>query len=157
MAVMVRVVFMCGPAGSGKSTIARDLEAAGMERLSFDRIAWDRGHRAMPVPASEQEAISHQLRARLLELVDAGDDVVLDFSFWSRAMRDEWRQLLGSRGVVPELYYVATTRETVLKRIRERVAADGDGFPLDEATAREYFERFEAPTDEEGPFTVFGS
>lgn len=46
---MSRVVLMCGPPGSGKSTYARRLEA--------------------------------ELRRRLLELVAAGRDVVLDFSF----------------------------------------------------------------------------
>ncbi|MFP5335513.1 MAG: hypothetical protein ACLGIV_09380 [Actinomycetes bacterium] len=30
-----------------------------------------------------------ELRRRLLELVAAGRDVVLDFSFWSRRMRDD--------------------------------------------------------------------
>lgn len=33
---MSRVVLMCGPAGSGKSTYARRLEAQGMVRLSID-------------------------------------------------------------------------------------------------------------------------
>ena len=33
---MGRVIFMCGPAGSGKSTVARQLEQQGMTRLSFD-------------------------------------------------------------------------------------------------------------------------
>ncbi len=33
---MSRVIFMCGPAGSGKSTYARRLEQDGMTRLSID-------------------------------------------------------------------------------------------------------------------------
>ncbi|MDH6238371.1 adenylate kinase family enzyme [Cryobacterium sp. CG_9.6] len=34
---MTRVVFMCGPAGSGKSTVARELESGGMARLTLTR------------------------------------------------------------------------------------------------------------------------
>lgn len=40
---------MCGPAGSGKSTVARRLEAGGMTRLSYDQEAWNRGLRDMPL------------------------------------------------------------------------------------------------------------
>lgn len=43
---MSRVIFMCGPAGSGKSTVARRLEGKGMVRLSFDVAAWQAGLRA---------------------------------------------------------------------------------------------------------------
>jgi len=53
------------------------------------------------------------LRVRLLELVASGADVVLDFSFWSRRMREDYRDLLEPTGVVPETVYLATDRETV--------------------------------------------
>lgn len=71
---------MCGPA-----TYARRLEAQGMVRLSTDSELWRRGH-PKPIPSTEvHNEIETQLRQRLLELVAAGRDVVLDFSFWSRA------------------------------------------------------------------------
>lgn len=46
---MPQVVFMCGPAGSGESTVARLLEAQGRTRLSYDQEAWNRGLRVMPL------------------------------------------------------------------------------------------------------------
>ncbi len=52
--------------------------------------------------------IEADLRARLLDLVAQGADVVLDFSFWSRRMRDDYRELLEPTGVVPETIYLAT-------------------------------------------------
>jgi shikimate kinase len=42
---MGRVIFMCGPAGSGKSTVAREYEQQGMVRLSFDQEASPAGER----------------------------------------------------------------------------------------------------------------
>ncbi|WP_373637793.1 hypothetical protein [Arthrobacter sp. ZGTC412] len=36
---------MCGPAGAGKSTIARQLASAGMVPLSFDEAAWHMSRR----------------------------------------------------------------------------------------------------------------
>ena len=102
VSIMARVIFMCGPAGSGKSTVARQYERQGMTRLSFDQEAWSRGITTMPLSEDVHRDIEGVLRARLLDLVRAGADVVLDFSFWSRCMRDEYRELLRPFGVVPE-------------------------------------------------------
>ena len=79
-----------------------------MTRLSFDQEAWSRGITTMPLPQDVHGDIEHVLRARLVDLVRAGSDVVLDFSFWSRHMRDEYRKLLRPLGVVPETVYLAT-------------------------------------------------
>lgn len=48
MAAVGRVIFMCGSAGSGKSTGTRRYEREGMTRLSLDQEAWARGVTAMP-------------------------------------------------------------------------------------------------------------
>jgi predicted kinase len=154
---MGRVIFMCGPAGSGKSTIARQYERQGMSRLSFDQEAWSRGITAMPLPDDVHREIEDALRACLLDLVRARSDVVLDFSFWSQAKRDEYRALLRPLGVVPETVYLATDRATVLRRIGDRAARDGDDFRLSPELAALYFDHFEVPTEAEGPLTVVTS
>jgi len=151
---MGRVIFMCGPAGSGKSTVARQYEHLGMVRLSFDQEAWSRGITAMPLPQDVHRDIEHVLRARLADLVRAGSDVVLDFSFWSRRMRDEYREFLRPFGVVPETVYLATDRATVLQRIGARAARGGDDFKISMELAACYFDHFEVPTAAEGPLTV---
>jgi hypothetical protein len=151
---MGRVIFMCGPAGSGKSTVARRYERQGMTRLSFDQEAWARGITGMPLPQDVHRDIERVLRARLADLVRAGADVVLDFSFWSRRTRDEYRGLLRPLGVVPETVYLATDRATVLQRISSRAARDGDDYAISEELAAFYFDHFEIPTAAEGPLTV---
>ena len=145
---------MCGPAGSGKSTVARQYEREGMTRLSFDQEAWSRGITTMPLVEDTHRDIERALRTRLDELVRAGADVVLDFSFWSRRMRDDYRALLRPHGVIPETVYLATDRATVLARVRARSAGDGDDFQLTEELAAAYFDHFEPPTPAEGPLTV---
>jgi predicted kinase len=153
---MGRVIFMCGPAGSGKSTVARRYERQGMTRLSFDQEAWSRGITTMPLSPGVHRDIEDVLRARLVELVRAGADVVADFSFWSRAMREEYRGLLRPLGVVPETVYLATDRATVLRRIAARAAGDGDDFAISAELAAFYFDHFEPPTADEGPLTIIG-
>jgi predicted kinase len=156
VAVVGRVIFMCGPAGSGKSTVARRYEQQGMTRLSFDQEAWSRGITVMPLPEDVHRDIEQVLRGRLVDLVRAGGDVVLDFSFWSRRMRDSYRELLLPFGVVPETVYLATDRATVLARVAARAARDGDDFAIGTELAAAYFDHFEVPTAAEGPLTVIG-
>ena len=125
-----------------------------MARLSFDQEAWARGITTMPLPPDVHRQIEQVLRARLLDLVRAGSDVVLDFSFWSRRMRDEYRELLRPFGIVPETVYLATDRATVLGRISARAARDGDDFKVSPELAAFYYDHFEVPAAEEGPPTV---
>ncbi|GAA1835445.1 hypothetical protein GCM10009812_29830 [Nocardioides marinus] len=145
---------MCGPSGAGKTTYARRLEGAGMVRLSFDGHLWARGIRSGEVPAIVRDEVRDLLRTQLAALLGAGQAVVLDFSFWSRAMRSEWRALAAEHGTTPETIYLATDRRTVLARIEDRRGADADDFPVDLQTAAGYVDRFEVPTPEEGPLTI---
>ncbi len=151
---MARVVFMCGPSGSGKTTYARRLEAEGMVRLSFDTEMWRRGFTTVPLPPEQRHEIETALQERLLELVADGEDVVLDFSFWSRRMRADYRRLLEPTGVVPETVHLATDRDTVLARMQARRGRHADGYVLGEELVAQYFDHFEPPTPDEGPLTV---
>ena len=125
-----------------------------MVRLSFDAEMWRRGISTVPLPPDVRDEIEADLRARLLELVAAGRDVVLDFSFWSRRTRDDYRRLLEPTGVLPETFYLATDRETVLERMRNRRGSHSDDYVLPEGLAARHFDHFEPPTADEGPLTV---
>lgn len=127
-----------------------------MVRLSFDVEMWHRGISTVPLPPDVRDEIEAGLRARLLELVAVGRDVVLDFSFWSRRMRDDYRTLLEPTGVVPETVYLATDRDTVLDRMRSRRGSHPDDYVLPAELAAHHFDHFEPPTAEEGPLTVIG-
>ncbi len=145
---------MCGPAGSGKTTYARGLESDGFVRLSIDEEAWALGLDQQPLPEPVAARIEARLTDRLLELVHAGVDVVIDFSFWSRRKRLQYRALLAEVGVSAETVYLTTSREVVLERVAARRGAHADHVVLDHATAAHYFDHFEPPTEDEGPLTV---
>lgn len=157
MSGMSRVIFMCGPSGSGKTTYAKRLEADGMVRLSIDVEMWRRGFTdVLEPPAQARAEIEAHLHERLLQLVGDGQDVVLDFSFWSRAMRDRWRRALEPTGVVPEIIYLSTPRDIALRRLQGRQGAHSDDYVIPDDLAARYIDHFEVPTPDEGPLTVIG-
>jgi predicted kinase len=90
----------------------------------------------------------------VLRHVAAGNDVVLDFGFWFRRQRDEFRALLAPQSIVPETVYIATSLEVILSRVGDRHGTRADDWPLTEQSAIEYFHSFEPPTPEEGPLKV---
>ncbi len=110
--------------------------------------------RTMPLDAETQRLIEAALRDRTVALIKEDADGVLDFSFWSRRMRENYRDLLRPLGVESETIYLATPRSVALARIRARTIEHADGFHLSEELAAEYYDHFEVPTLEEGPLTV---
>ncbi|PWD52506.1 aminoglycoside phosphotransferase [Serinibacter arcticus] len=145
---------MCGPAGSGKSTASRALEADGYVRLGWDEEAARRGFHGYPLPDGAVAQVHEAVRARLVELVEAGRDVVVDTSFWQRALRLSYRELLAPLGVVPTTVYLRVPIETLLARVAARTGAGPDDVVLSEATLRRFVAGFEVPTTEEGPLVV---
>ncbi len=147
-----RVVFMCGVAGSGKSTFARRLEKEeGFVRLSIDELAWEAGHRTQPLSDDVKRSMEAQLRSQLMQHISEGRNVVLDLSFWSRHMRAEYLALLAPLGVVPSLVWLDTPRSIVLRRVAQR---KGNGAAnevvVSQETAKRYLDAFEKPTEAEG-------
>ncbi|ANS80009.1 putative ATP/GTP-binding protein [Serinicoccus hydrothermalis] len=149
------VILMCGPAGAGKTTHARALEAAGATRLSYDEEFWRRGFRGThPAPKELAEEVKVDLDARLEELVAQGGDVVLDYSFSTRAMRDEYRALAAGLGAPTRLVFVTAPLEVLLGRVARRAGAHPDDARLDPEVLRSWVDGFEAPTPDEDPEVV---
>lgn len=110
---------MCGPAGAGKSTVAHALEGQGFTRLSVDAEAHARGWTGV-ITREQALRIDAVLRDRLDDLLSTGRDVVLDYSFSTRAVRDEFRQVVGWRPT-PVTVFVRTPRTVALWRDRKSV------------------------------------
>jgi predicted kinase len=152
---LAHVVLMCGIAGSGKTTYAKQLETRGYVRLGIDEELWTRfGRFGADYDASQYETHSATaeagLQQRLVELVRAGQDVVLDFSFWERAARDRYKRLVAEAGGRWELVYLKVSHE----RLRRRLAARSDrfdanaAFPITDALLERFLADFQEPRDE---------
>lgn len=149
-----KVYIMCGPAGSGKTFIAQMLESTGMTRLSFDVESFKRGVTTHPLSDSLLREIQKELDNKLIRLIESGQDVVLDYSFWSKEMRSKYIAILKRYSIVPLIFYVKTPIEVIVERIRQRTGKNENEIMLSVETAISYFEQFQVPDPDEGHIIV---
>jgi predicted kinase len=157
------VVLMCGIAGAGKTTYAKRLEADGYVRRSIDEEVWERFGRygidyEPSMYAQHSAAAEAVLRERLVELIDAGADVVVDNAFWQRERREQYKAVAESAGARWELIYLKTSPELLRERLtarRSRFDANA-AFPITDELLDHFLKVFEEPSGE-GEIVVYVS
>lgn len=146
---MATLFLMVGLPGAGKTTLAKRLEAERpalrltpdewMVTLGFD--GFDEAARA------RVETLQWRVAARALVL---GTDVVLDFGFWSREERAEFRRRARSLGAEVAIRFLDVPPSVLRERLAERRASGSWAtFPVTERQLDGYLALFEAPTDDE--------
>jgi len=124
------VYLLCGLTGSGKTTYARQLEAAGAVRLSVDEVV-------------------EELRRRLVELIESGHDVALDHGLWRRSDRDAYKRLIEAHGGTWRLLHLKADRDLLPQRLADRSRrGDANAMPLTPSDLEDFITRFEEPTGE---------
>src|SRR5262245_59858087 len=121
---MAKLYLMVGLPGSGKTTLAKQLEDderalrltpdEWLAALSID--PYDQGQRA------KVESLQWSVAKRAIEL---GLDVVLDFGFWSRRERDDFRARATRLGAAAEVRFLEVTLDELRSRLGGRRASQG--------------------------------
>jgi predicted kinase len=148
------VYLLCGLTGSGKTTYAKRLEAAGAARLSVDEEVFARhGRYGVDYPVSRYfdlaRPVVEELRRRVVELIESGHDVVLDHGLWRRSDRDAYKRLIEAHGGSWRLLYLKADRELLLQRLTDRSACgDANAMPLNPPDLDDFIARFEEPAGE---------
>lgn len=155
-----RVVLMCGLAGSGKTTYSKQLELQGYVRLSIDEEVWKRMKAGTLTPESDIRLVSmsieEDLRARLVDLVRQRRDVVVDFSFWARISRDDYRRIVAENGGETELVYLRVPPDVIRERVGKREGNEANSVIVDPGTLDRYITNFEIPDEDENPIVIDG-
>jgi predicted kinase len=148
------VYLLCGLTGSGKTTYAKRLEAAGAVRLTVDEEVHARhGRYGVDYPTSEyferERPVVEELRGRLVELVESGRDVVFDHGMWRRDDRNAYKRLVEGHGGRWRLLYFKVDPEVLLQRLTDRNRrSDANAMPLLPTDLKDFIARFEEPMDE---------
>ncbi|KAF5858628.1 hypothetical protein ETB97_003936 [Aspergillus alliaceus] len=154
------VMMTSGVAGSGKSTLAHSIISAypSFKRFSIDWYIYS-NHGLYGVDYPRQRYEEYQLegeealRAELAATVERGDvDVVLDFSFAFREVREAWKSLIEREGGRWVLVYLDVDAAELRRRVKarnERVDKDGDSaFYMTDEILERYISGFERPVGE---------
>lgn len=148
------VVMMCGVAGSGKTTFSQRLEKEGFVRLSIDEEIWaTNGRWGIDFPMDKFEEYrkdaERKLRKRLIKLIHDKQQVVIDFSFWDRVRRNEYKKLIEDRGGKWILIYIKVHTNDLRERLKIRNKRfDANSFPISEELLDSYLNGFEVPEGE---------
>ena len=143
------LITFCGLPGSGKSTIAKELEkTTGAVRLNIDEWV-----AALGVDFFDDE-FRHKLHVRLYEhgitLLNRGQSIILEDGLWRRDERDRLREVAHKLGVAIELHYVDVPFDELWWRLEARNALGADdAVPITKELLKECLPRFQPPDEAE--------
>ncbi len=150
---MATLHLMVGLPCSGKTTLARALE----HQHSALRLAPDEWH--IRLFGQDAEDPEHDGRHRLIETLQwdvasralaLGIDVILDFGFWAREEREDYRSRARQLGASSEVHFLDVPEGELLRRLAQRNAQPSAlAFHIPEEMMRPWIASFQKPTPEE--------
>jgi predicted kinase len=136
---------VCGLPGSGKTTLAKELEGS-LRAIRFSPDEW--------MDALSLDVYDEERRGKIealqwnfgQKLLARGLTVIIEWGTWGRSERDTLR--LGARalGAAVELHYLAASADVLFDRIQRRRLENP---PIERDALTRWFEMFQVPTPEE--------
>jgi predicted kinase len=148
---MATIILICGLPGSGKTTLANQLSRVrpalrlGEDDWMVQLFASPDGH-----GEHQREAIKRVQWEIATQVARLGVDVVLDWGFWSRRERDDYRARAADLGIPTELRFLDVPRDELIHRLAARNANRPPGtFTVAEADLHGWWDAFEPPSADE--------
>lgn len=145
--------LMVGLPFSGKTTLARRLEReASALRLTPDEwqvrlFGQDASEPEHDVRHSLIEAMLWNIARRALEL---GTNVILDFGFWAREEREDFRLRAKELGAASEIHFLDVPEEELMRRLKERNSQPSqESFYISAEMMKPWIKFFQKPTPDE--------
>jgi predicted kinase len=145
--------LMVGLPFSGKTTLARKLE----RECSALRLTPDEWHVLLFGQDAKEpdhdarhsliEALLWKIASRALEL---GANVILDFGFWAREEREDYRLRAKQLGASSEVHFLDVSEDELLRRLEERNSQPShESFSISVEMMKPWIEFFQRPTPDE--------
>jgi len=144
---------MVGLPFSGKTTLARKLEReCAALRLTPDE--WQ-----IPLFGQDAKAPEHDARHSLIEAMlwniasralELGTNVILDFGFWAREEREDFRLRAKQLGASSEIHFLDVPEDELMKRLEERNSQPSqESFYITAEMIKPWIEFFQKPMPDE--------
>ncbi len=151
---MATLHLMVGLPCSGKTTLARRLE---LERSALRLTPDEWQVRLFGQDAEEPE---HDIRHSLIEALlwdvarralELGTNVILDFGFWAREEREDFRARAKQLGASSEVHFLDVPAEELLRRLAARNAqlSQETSFKIPAEMMKPWIAFFQRPTPDE--------
>ena len=145
--------LLCGLPGSGKTTRAKELEAAGQGVLlnADEWVCQLYPDDAEAAARDDRKGLVEQVQWELVErLLTNGISVILDWGVWMRAERDHYRKRARDLGASVQTVFVNAPIETLHKRVAQRNLNLPPGtFSISVEELDDWAALFEPPTHDE--------
>lgn len=150
---MATLHLMVGLPLAGKTTLAKQLE----QEYSALRLNIDEWHTTLFGNDVEEE--QHDARHSLIEamlwdiaarVLVLGVNVILDFGFWAKVEREDYRARAKQLGAGSEIHFLNVPEEVLWERLAIRNAHPPQGaFYIPESKFKEYLPIYQPPTPDE--------
>jgi len=149
---MATAYLLYGYIGSGKTTLARSLEAS-LPAMRFSHDEWMVnlfGTNPPSITFHENWMKVYDLMTPLWQrLLTLGIDVIIDEGLWHRKRRDQLRSEIKALGARYKLVHVKCSLETAWQRTEKRNASLKDSFFISKETFEELFKNVESLGEDE--------
>ena len=149
---MATLHLMVGLPCFGKTTLAQKLE----HEQSAHRLNTDEWH--ISLFGQDAEEPEHDARHTLIEMMlwnvasralELGTNVILDFGFWAREEREDYRSRAKALGASSEVHFLDVPPDELLRRLRIRNAQASSSFYIPEEMMKPWLAFFQRPTPDE--------
>jgi predicted kinase len=150
---MATLHLMVGLPCSGKTTRARELEHKG-SALRFTPDEWQLRLFGQDAEDPEHNARHSLIETLLWEIASRalvlGTNVILDYGFWAREEREDYRSRAKQLGASSEVHFLDVPPEELLRRLAERNAQRSlTAFYIPEEMMQPWIAFFQKPTPDE--------
>ena len=150
---MATLYLMVGLPCSGKTTLAQELE----REHSALRLTTDEWH--VRLFGQDAREPLHDARHNLIETMlwniasrtlALGTNVILDFGFWAREEREDFRLRAKQLGASSEVHFLDVPAEELMRRLAVRNSQDSqESFHIPEEAMKPWMAFFQRPTPDE--------
>ena len=150
---MATLHLMVGLPCSGKTTLAQKLEHE-LPALRLTPDEWQ-----IRLFGQDAEEPEHDARHSLIEAMlwntasralKLGMNVILDFGFWAREEREDYRSRAKHLGACSEVHYLDVSEAELLRRLEERNSQPSqESFLISEEAMKPWIAFFQKPTPDE--------
>jgi predicted kinase len=144
---------MVGLPCSGKTTLAKQLaQERSALRLTADE--WQIGLFGQDVQDPEHDTRHNFIEAMLWNIasqaLELGTNVILDFGFWAREEREDFRLRAKQLGASSEIHFLDVQEEELLRRLAVRNSQPSpECFHIPEDRMKPWIDFFQKPTPDE--------